>query len=66
MLLTFFHIRGIVLYEFVPTGQTVNLVYYMEVMERLRGKVRRKRPEILPATHASCITTMHLLTRHCL
>jgi len=31
MLLTFFDIRGIVHYEFVPTGQTVNQVYYLEV-----------------------------------
>jgi len=46
MLLTFFYIRRIVRYEFVPTGQTVNQVYYLEVLERLRQKVRRKRPEI--------------------
>ena len=46
MLLTFFDIRGIVHYEFVPTGQTVNQVYYLEVLERLREKVRRKRPEL--------------------
>jgi len=32
----FFFIRGIVHYEFVPTGQTVNQVYYLEVLERLR------------------------------
>ena len=44
--LTFFDIRGIVHYEFVPTGQTVNQVYYLEVLERLREKVRRKRPEL--------------------
>jgi transposase len=43
---TFFYIRGIVHYEFVPTGQTVNQVYYLEVLKRLREKVRRKRPEI--------------------
>jgi len=66
MLLTFFDIRGIVHYEFVPTGQTVSQVYYLEVLERLREKVRRKRPEHLPTTHGFCITTMHLLTRHCL
>jgi hypothetical protein len=41
----FFYIRGIVYYEFVPTGQTVNQVYYLEVLERLREKVRRKRLE---------------------
>jgi len=46
MLLTFFDIRGIVHYEFVPTGQTVNQVYYLEVLGRLREKVRRKRPEL--------------------
>jgi len=42
MLLTFFHIRGIVHYEFVPTGQTVIQVYYLEVLERLHEKVRWK------------------------
>jgi len=29
----FSDIRGIVHYKFVPTGQTVNQVYYLEVME---------------------------------
>ena len=42
MLLTFFDIRGIVHYAFVPTGQTVNQVYYLEVLEGLHEKVRRK------------------------
>jgi hypothetical protein len=45
MLLTFY-IRGMVHYEFVPTGQTVNQVYYLEVPGRLHEKFRRKRPEI--------------------
>jgi len=45
MLLNFFDIRGIFHYEFVPTGQTVNHVYYLEVLERLREKVRRKQPK---------------------
>ena len=40
-------VRRIVHYEFVPTGQTVNQVYYLEVLKRLREKVRRKRPELL-------------------
>jgi len=65
MLLTFFDIIGIVHYEFVPTGQTVNQDYYLNVLERLREKVRNN-SNFLPTTHGSCITTMHLLTRHCL
>ena len=40
------NLKGIVLYKFVPTGQTVNQVYYLEVLKRLREKVRRKRPEL--------------------
>jgi len=35
----FFYIRGIVHYKFVPTGQRVNQVYHLEVLERLREKV---------------------------
>jgi len=46
MFLTFFDIREIVHYEFVPTGQRVNQVYYLEVLERLREKVRRKQPKL--------------------
>ena len=46
MLLTFFDIRGIVHYEFVPTGQTVNQVYYLEILARLREKVKQKRPKL--------------------
>ena len=46
MLLTFFYISGIVQYKFVPTGQTVNQVYYLEELKRLREKVRRKRHEL--------------------
>ena len=47
MLLTFFfNIRGIVHYEFVPTGQTVNQVYCLKVLKRMREKVRQKRPEL--------------------
>jgi hypothetical protein len=37
-----FDIRGIVHYEFVPTGQTVNQVYYLEILNRLREIVRWK------------------------
>ena len=33
-------------YEFVPTGQTVNQVYYLGILKGLLEKVRRKRPEL--------------------
>ena len=46
MLLTLCDIREIVHYEFIVTGQTVNQVYYFEVLEMLHEKVRRKRPEL--------------------
>ena len=38
----FFYIRGIFHYEFVPNGQTVNHVYYLEVLETLRENFRWK------------------------
>ena len=46
VLLKFFDIRGIVHYKFVPSGQTVNQVYCLEVLEMLGEKVRRKRLEV--------------------
>jgi len=46
LLIFFFDIREIAHYEFVPTGQTVNQVYYLEVLERLCEKGRWKRPEL--------------------
>ena len=35
----------IIHYEFVPHGETVNKVLYLNVLKRLREAVRRKRPE---------------------
>lgn len=46
MIITFFDIKGIVHKEFVPTGQTVNSGFYCEVLQRLREKVRRHRPQL--------------------
>ena len=39
-------INRIVHYELVPTGQTVDHVYYLEVLKRLHEKIRWKRPEL--------------------
>ena len=41
-----FDIRGVLQIELVPTGQTVNQIYYLEVLKKLREKVGRKRPEL--------------------
>ena len=67
----FFDMRGIVHYEFVPTGQTVNQVYYLEVLERLCEKVRQKRPEIFAINswilqHDNVPTHTTLSLRECL
>ena len=46
MLICFFDSQGVVHKEFVPPGQTVNKQYYREVLERLRKRVHRVRPDI--------------------
>jgi hypothetical protein len=42
MLISFFHIKGIVHFEFIPQGQTVKQAYYMEVVKQLCEAVHRK------------------------
>ena len=46
MLTVFFDYRGVVHYEFLPPGQTVNKKYYLSVMRRLREAIRKKRPDL--------------------
>jgi len=46
MLMVFFDIQGIVMAEWVPSGQMVNQQYYISVLTKLRELVRRKRPEL--------------------
>jgi len=48
MLVCFFDHKGIVHYEFIAQGQTVNQQCYLEVLRRLQESVRRKRPGLLP------------------
>jgi histone-lysine N-methyltransferase SETMAR len=45
-MIVFFDIRKIVHIDLVPEGQTMNVVYYKEVLTILREPVRRKRPEM--------------------
>jgi len=45
MLICFFYQKLIVNKEFVPPGQIVNAAFYVEILNRLRGNVRRKRPD---------------------
>jgi len=40
-----FYWKGIVHYEFVPQGETVNKHFYLNVLKHFRVAVRRKRPE---------------------
>ena len=40
-MIVLFDIRGIVHVDWVPGGQTVNQVYYKEVLTNLRERVRR-------------------------
>jgi len=47
MLICFFDSQGGVQKEFMPQGQTVNKQYYCEILERLRKRVHRVRPEIV-------------------
>ena len=45
MLICFYDSKGIVHKEFVPTGQTVNAIFYLGVLKRLLHRIRRIRPE---------------------
>jgi len=46
MMMAFFAIRGIVHVDWVPQGQTVNQVYYKEVLINLHEGVGRRRLEM--------------------
>jgi hypothetical protein len=43
MLTVYFDSEGVVHYEFLPQGRTVNKEYYLEVMQRLCEAVMKKR-----------------------
>jgi hypothetical protein len=64
-LLTCFYTRGIIHYEFVPIGQSIKFTIW-KYWEGCVKKLVENDPNFLPTTHGSCITTMHVLTWHCL
>jgi hypothetical protein len=44
--ITFFNIKDIVHFEFIPQGQTVYKTYYVDILKGLREAVSRKNPEL--------------------
>jgi hypothetical protein len=46
ILICFFSISGIIHFEFVPKGTTVNQTFYVEVLKMFIYDVRRKRREL--------------------
>jgi hypothetical protein len=46
MMIVFFNIRGIITIAWVPEGQTINQKRYLEVLTKLRERVRKKSPEL--------------------
>ena len=46
MMIVFFDIQGVIYIDWVPEGQTVNQVYYKNVLTTLRERVRRRRPDV--------------------
>ncbi len=46
MLTAFFDVRGVVLAEFLPPGETVDADSYIATLRRLRENIRRKRPQL--------------------
>jgi hypothetical protein len=47
--ITFFEIKYTVHFEFIPQGQTVNQVYYVEIWKWLHEAAHRKRPKFWPS-----------------
>jgi hypothetical protein len=49
-----FGIRGVIMIERVPEGQMVNEKYYLEVLTKLRERVRKKKLELWKKNNGFC------------
>jgi hypothetical protein len=63
ILITFFDVKGIVHFEFISEGQTVNQAYYMKKSMRLRECEHRKFLNLGSAIEFSTITMLQLTRR---
>ncbi len=46
MLILFFDNRGVIHHKYVPEGQTVNAMFYIQVLDRLCKRIAHVRPEM--------------------
>ena len=60
MLIAFFDVRGMIHYEFLLQGQTVNQHVYKEILQHLLCSVKNKGQICGKATHGCLITIMRL------
>ena len=63
MLIVFFDIQGIVHFEFLSQGQTVNQTVYKEILRRLVRSVDERGGAFEKPTHGRSITITLLLTQ---
>ena len=65
MLLPFFVLEGLFIVNLYQMGKQSNKFTIWKYWEGCVEKLGGNDPNVLPETRGSCITTMHLLTRHC-
>ncbi len=46
MLIFFFDSKGVIHHEYVPKGQTINAMFYIQVLDRLYKRIARVRLEM--------------------
>ena len=51
LMIPFFDSTGMIYMHWVPTGQTVNKEFYVEVLREFRKRLRQKRPALFKSSH---------------